>query len=156
MDGQVPLDGRAQTSGSTFRMEHAVGIAIAAPANKVWKLLTDAAGFPRWNSTVTSLEGEIRAGGKLKVRVPNVGRTFGLTVRRFEPPREMVWASGAMPIFSGVRTFTVFALPDGGSGFRMVELFRGLMLPLIKGSLPDFGPMFETYAADLKREAEKR
>jgi hypothetical protein len=29
------------------------------------------------------------------------------------------------------------------------------MLPLIKGSLPDFGPVFERYASDLKREAER-
>ena len=30
-----------------------------------------------------------------------------------------------------------------------------LMLPLLKGSLPDFGPVFERYANDLKREAER-
>jgi hypothetical protein len=28
------------------------------------------------------------------------------------------------------------------------------MLPMIKGSLPDFAPLFEAYAADLKRAAE--
>jgi hypothetical protein len=37
----------------------------------------------------------------------------------------------------------------------MAEVFSGLMLPMIKGSLPDFGPPFEAYAADLKREAER-
>jgi hypothetical protein len=37
----------------------------------------------------------------------------------------------------------------------MVEVLSGVMLPMIKGSLPDFGPAFEAYAADLKREAEK-
>jgi hypothetical protein len=31
---------------------------------------------------------------------------------------------------------------------------RGLMLPMIKGSLPDFGPIFDRYAADLKRACE--
>jgi hypothetical protein len=36
----------------------------------------------------------------------------------------------------------------------MVERFSGIMLPLIKGSLPDFGPIFEAYARDLKRAAE--
>jgi hypothetical protein len=36
----------------------------------------------------------------------------------------------------------------------MQEVFTGIMLPMIKGSLPDFGPAFETYAADLKRAAE--
>jgi len=36
----------------------------------------------------------------------------------------------------------------------MTEVFSGVMFPLIKKSLPDFGPAFETYAADLKRAAE--
>ena len=31
----------------------------------------------------------------------------------------------------------------------------GLMLPLVKGSLPDFGPVFERDASDLKEEAER-
>jgi hypothetical protein len=30
------------------------------------------------------------------------------------------------------------------------ERFSGLMLPLIKGSPPDFGPVFKRYANDLK------
>jgi len=29
------------------------------------------------------------------------------------------------------------------------------MLPLAKGSMPDFGPVFEHFASDLKREAER-
>jgi hypothetical protein len=33
--------------------------------------------------------------------------------------------------------------------------FSGLMLPLIKGSLPDFGPVFKSYANDLQREADR-
>ena len=32
---------------------------IAAPPERIWALLTDAAGFPVWNSTVTSLKGRI-------------------------------------------------------------------------------------------------
>ena len=36
----------------------------------------------------------------------------------------------------------------------MTEAFSGVMLPMIRGSLPDFAPAFEAYAADLKRAAE--
>ena len=36
----------------------------------------------------------------------------------------------------------------------MEERFSRLMLPLMKGSLPDFGAVFTTYANDLKRAAE--
>jgi len=37
----------------------------------------------------------------------------------------------------------------------MAEVYTGLMLPMIAGSLPDFGPVFEQYLSDLKREAER-
>jgi hypothetical protein len=53
-----------------------------------------------------------------------------------------------------VRSYTLTP-KDGGVEFAMVEVFSGLMLPLIKKSLPDFAPAFEQYAADLKREAER-
>ena len=41
-----------------------------------------------------------------------------------------------------------------GTRFTMTETFTGLLLPLIGKSLPDFDPVFTTYAHDLKREAE--
>jgi len=37
----------------------------------------------------------------------------------------------------------------------MEERFSGLMLPLVGRSLPDFKPIFERYASDLKNEAER-
>jgi hypothetical protein len=46
--------------------------------------------------------------------------------------------------------------PDGtATRFQMTEEFCGIMLPLIAPKLPDFGPIFERYAADLKAESEK-
>ena len=36
----------------------------------------------------------------------------------------------------------------------MEERFSGLVLPFVKGSMPDFRPVFERYANDLKHEAE--
>ena len=43
---------------------------------------------------------------------------------------------------------------DGSTEFVMEERFSGLMLPFVKASMPDFGPVFERYANDLKHEAE--
>jgi hypothetical protein len=37
----------------------------------------------------------------------------------------------------------------------MEEHFSGLMLPLAKKAMPDFGPIFARYAVDLKKEAER-
>jgi hypothetical protein len=148
-------DGRHRKTASTFRMECAVAVNIAATAERIWGLLTNAADFPRWNSTVTSLDGEIALGQRLTLRVPISDRTFKPRVTELDAPRRMVWSDGAAPMFKGVRTFTLTPRPDGSTDFEMIEVLSGLMLPMIKGSLPDFGPPFERYAADLKQEAER-
>lgn len=146
---------QASKTQSTFILDCSVEIVIAASAERVWALLTNAQDFSRWNSTVTKIEGEIAEGQKLKITVPSApGQTFKPKVSGLEPNRAMTWSDGMAPMFKGVRTF---ALSDAGGGrtkFAMREVFSGLMLPMIKGSLPDFGPIFETYAQDLKRAAE--
>jgi uncharacterized protein YndB with AHSA1/START domain len=146
----------ATKTASTFRMTCAVRCTIRAQPERVWALLTDAKDFPRWNSTVTSIEGSIAHNQTLALKVPAApGRTFKPKVTSFEPPSVMVWSDGMAPMFKGVRTFTLTPAADGTTEFAMDETFAGLMLPMIKGSLPDFAPAFEAYAADLKREAEK-
>jgi hypothetical protein len=152
---ETGADGRARKTKQAFRMEIGVAINIRANPGVIWGLLTDAPGFPRWNSTVTAIEGTIALGETLKLRVPLApSRTFKPKVAAFEPPRRMVWQEGN-PMFKGVRTFALAPRPDGTTDVSMIEVYTGVMLPLIAGSLPDFAPAFEAYAADLKREAER-
>jgi uncharacterized protein YndB with AHSA1/START domain len=49
---------------SPFRLRCAVSARIQAPPQTVWELLTRADGMVAWNSTLTSIEGEIRLGGR--------------------------------------------------------------------------------------------
>ncbi len=147
---------KAEKTSTTFKMDCAISTTIRAAPEDIWALLTDAAGFPKWNSTVTSIDGEIAEGKTLKIKVPAAGeRVFKPKVSHIERARSMVWSDGMAPMFKGVRTFTLTPNGDGTTTFAMREEFSGLMLPMIKGSLPDFAPIFETYAADLKRAAEK-
>jgi hypothetical protein len=149
-----PAEPKATKTESTFRLSCAVRCDIQASSEAIWKILTNAANYTKWNSTVTSLEGEIRAGHKLALRVTlDPKRTFSPKVTKLEE-REMVWADGFAPMFRGERTFTVTPKADGITEFTMEEVFSGAMLPLIKKSLPEFGPAFETFARDLKRAAE--
>lgn len=143
----------ADKTESAFSLRYAVRTTIAAPPSRVWAKLTDAPGFPSWNSTVTSIEGPIELGKKLAIRVPVSDRVFTPKVAVLEPEQRMVWRDGFFPMFEGARTFTLTA-GGGGTEFEMVEHFRGAMLPMIKGSLPDFGPIFDRYAADLKKACE--
>jgi len=144
----------ARTSSSTFRMECAIAVDIAAPIKKIWGLLSNARQLPSWNSTITSLDGEIALGNTLKLRVPISDRTFSPRVTELDAPHRMVWSEGFAPMFRGVRSFTL-AEAAGGTRFEMLEVFSGLMLPMIRKSLPDFAPAFERYAADLKLAAER-
>ena len=147
-------DGRCRKTSSVFRLEYAVTIRVKAPAARLWQLLTTAEDFPRWNSTISSIEGDIRQGHKLALRVPGVDRTFTPKVTVFDPGRRMVWSDGMAPMFTGVRTFELSSQGATSTDFSMTEVFRGVMLPMIRGSLPDFTSAFDTYAADLKRAAE--
>lgn len=109
---------------------------------------------PRWNSTVSGIDGEIREGARLRLHVPGTDRTFTPTVSGVVAPERMTWTGGLAPVFKGVRTFALTPCSDGSTDFIMKERFSGLLLPLVKRSLPDFRPVFERFANDLKREAE--
>jgi len=146
---------QAQKTESAFRLEYTVSATIAAPAAAIWSRLTDAKSFPSWNTTVKSIEGSIAKGEKLAIKVPISDRTFTPTVVDLEPEKRMVWADGFAPMFRGVRTYTLAPGANGATEFTMHEVFSGMMLPMIKGSLPDFRPVFDQYVADLKRAAEK-
>ena len=143
-------------AGGVFSLTCGVELAIQATTENIWKLLTYAEGFPRWNSTVTGIEGEIREGKRLRVHVPGTDRTFTPTVSDVVPNVRMTWTGGFAPLFKGVRVFELKASSDGSTEFAMQERFSGLMLPFVKSSLPDFRPIFERYAMDLSAEAELR
>ena len=128
---------------------------IDAEPSVVWALLTDAAAYPEWNSTIVSLDGVIELGNRISlVSTVNPKRAFKLTVTEMNAPVRMVWSDG-MPLglFKGVRTYTL--TPDGdGTVFEMVEEFSGLLEPLISKGIPDMSESFREFAASLKRAAE--
>jgi hypothetical protein len=129
---------------------------IDAPADAVWAVLVDAAGYPGWDSGVDKVDGRIAAGEKITVHAAvNPGRAFPVRVTDFEPPRRMTW-SGGMPLglFKGVRTFTLTPQGDA-TEFTVREEFTGPLLPLIWRSMPDLGPSFEQFAHGLAQRVEK-
>lgn len=145
----------AQKSGSTFSQQVSVTKDIAAPVDVVWALLTDAAGFPSWNTTVTAIEGPIELGRTLRITVPVSKRAFTPKVSAMQAPSTMTWSDGRAPMFTGSRVYQL-ASTGAGTRFTMTETFKGVMFPMIKRTLPDFVPIFDTYAADLAAAAEQR
>ena len=98
-----------------------VAVNIRAKPESIWSLLTDAEGFPRWNSTVTRIEGDIREGERLRLSVPGTNRTFTPRVSGVVPNERMTWTGGFNPLFKGVRTFKLKLCSDGSTDFVMQE-----------------------------------
>ncbi len=130
-------------------------ILIAAAADNIWQILTDAPHWPDWNTTVNKVDGTIAFGESVTLYAKaNPGRAFPLKVTEFDPPNRMVW-SGGMPLglFVGKRTYTLTSQGNAVE-FAMAETFTGLMAPLITQSIPDLQPAFDEFAACLKHHAE--
>ena len=156
MQNTMTANGKATSSQSTFNRVCSVSTNIHAKPEVIWGLLTNAANMPKWNSTIISVEGTIALGETIHLKsISDPKRTFNLKIAAFNPPTKLVWGDGAAPMFKGVRTYTLTAKADGTTDFNMTEVISGFLLLMIGGSLPDFKPTFEQYAADLKRAAEK-
>ncbi|WP_420629488.1 SRPBCC domain-containing protein [Candidatus Leptofilum sp.] len=142
-------DGKAITTKTMFSRETAVSTKIQADAAIIWSLLTNAADFARWNSTIISLDGNIEVGETLQLKSTlDESRTFKLKVKEMVPEQRLVWGDS-----QGSR---VYALQQSGDGvvFSMTEKIGGLFFPLFARFIPPFDDSFEQFAADLKQEAE--
>lgn len=138
----------------TFSMNYQVVIDINAAPETVWAILTDAAKYPEWNSTIESVTGQIALDEKIRLKAKIApDREFKLKISTFDAPLRLVWEDGSF-IFRGVRTFTLERLGERQTRFTMVEVFSGAMMPMIAGSLPDFSDAFTAFAQDLKRASE--
>lgn len=143
-------DGKATTAKKTFSRETSVSTTIQADPAIVWALLTHASDFPRWNSTVTSMTGEIREGGNVELKsILDDKRTFKLKIKEFVPEKRLAWGDAM-----GTRVYTLTRGDGGTTIFSMTEKIGGPLFPLFAGAIPSFDDVFERYAADLKKEAE--
>lgn len=143
-------NGKASTVKTTFSRRTSVSIDIQADPAIVWALLTNAADFARWNSTVISLEGEIRVGQQIRLKsVLDEKRIFKIKVREMQPNSRLVWGDS-----KGERVFSLSQINPDTLRFSMSEKIGGLMFPMYAKFIPPFDENFETFAADLKNEAE--
>ncbi len=128
---------------------------IAAPAQRIWDLLTDGPNYTSWNPAVLSLEGPIAQGQTIAlVSIVDPKRTFKLKVAEMAAPNRMVWSDG-MPLglFTGRRTYL---LEEQGetTRFSMTEEFSGPLSGLITKAIPDMTDSFNQFADGLKTAAE--
>lgn len=146
----IASTGSAVTTKKNFSRETAVSIDIQADKSIIWALLTNANDFPRWNSTVISIDGNIALGEKIKLKSTlDPKREFKLKVKEFEADQRLVWGDAM-----GKRVYTLKSIGDNLTNFTMVEKIGGPVFPLFAKMIPPFDQSFESYAVDLKNEAE--
>ncbi len=144
------ITGKATTTKKMFSRETSISVDIQASPSIVWALLTNASDFARWNSTIISLEGDIKAGGSVKLKSTlDESRVFNLKVKEFEPERRLAWGDNM-----GTRTYTLQSGVGDSVTFSMNEKIGGPIFPLFARFIPPFDESFEQFAADLKKEAE--
>ena len=114
-------------------------IDVAAPAGRVWNVLTDFAKFPDWNPFILRIDGILTPRARLAVKIqPPGGRamTFRPTVLRVEPDRHFAWRGRTIlpGLFDGEHSFTLEPRP-GGVRVAHDETFSGVLVPLLRRSL---------------------
>ncbi len=115
--------------------------------------------YPAWNPFVTSVDGVLREGGKLRVRLAPPGRrtmTFEPTVMALAQERELRWLVRLLVpgLLDGEHAFRLEERA-GGCRFHQTERFSGLLVPLLGAGLPEAARHgFEAMNAALKARAE--
>ena len=144
-------NGKAETSKKIFSRETAVSIDIHADRSIIWALLTNANDYPRWNSTIISLEGTIANGQKIRLKAKlDPKREFKLKIKEFDENHRLVWGDAM-----GNRVYTLKSIRNNLTHFAMVEKIGGPFFPLFAKMIPPFDQAFEQFAKDIKKEAEK-
>ena len=136
-------------------------IEIQASAERVWQLLTDFASFPQWNPFIRSARGEVKVGAPLEVHIQPSGAsgmTFKPTVLKAESNHELRWLGRLLipGLFDGEHIFTIETLGANRVRFIQREVFTGLLVAILAGSLDsDTRRGFEEMNQALKTRAEQ-
>jgi hypothetical protein len=125
-------------------------IEINAPAQSVWRVLTDFPAFQEWSRFILSVEGKPEAGERLVLKMNDGGgvMTFKPVVVACSQGREFGWRGtvGAGILFAGEHRFIIEESGRGVTRLIQREAFSGLLLPLLwkklntrtRGAFADF------------------
>ena len=134
-------------------------IDIAAPADRVWTILTDTAAYPEWNPFITKLDGSLTRGSRLAVTIALPGakpRRFTPTVTAVEPERRLAWLGRLLipGIFDGAHSFDIEPLTPESTRFTQSERFSGLLVMMLPGVLRSTESGFAAMNTALAARAE--
>lgn len=139
-------------------MRHEVEVTIDAPAELVWRTISDVAAWPEWTPTMRAVrrleDGELREGASAEVEQPaQPKRTW--TVTALTPGKSFTWTARD-PSLRYAADHVVTVKPDGKVTVLLTFSIAGLLAP-IAGPLVGWAVRraIDTEAASLKKWCEK-
>ena len=135
-------------------------IEIHATPERVWAILTDLDKYPQWNPLFHHAQGRLEMGGQVDAtyRTGKKDTTLHCAIVTLDPARSLAWKYHVLlpGLWSGVHTFTIEPLWEGGVLFHDVEVFTGLLVPLMAHSIDtDTRRSFRQMDQALKARAER-
>jgi ligand-binding SRPBCC domain-containing protein len=108
-------------------------VSIDAPADVVWKHISDVAHWPDWTDSVRKVEpldtGELAVGHKARVFQPKLPKAVW-TVTAIEPGRSFTWVNKT-PGLTSTGIHSVVPTADGSQATLTLEQ-HGLLAPLVR------------------------
>lgn len=103
-------------------------IEIPLPPEQVWQTLVDPESYPLWNATLEPIEGEIRAGGKVKYRwTPAGGEPIEVTSRvtKLVAPVRLEQRGGTPGVLAYHHRYLLIDV-GGNTSLTQRETYRGI------------------------------
>jgi hypothetical protein len=135
-------------------------IEIAAPPDRVWKILTNFAAYQEWNPFIRNAVCPIfKVGERMEIALlppGGEGWTFAPTLMVVHPERELRWLGRFIfpGVFDGEHCFTIESLDNHRVRLVQSENFRGLLVPFFGQMLEKTRAGFEEMNHALKMRAE--
>jgi hypothetical protein len=136
-------------------------IAVNAPAEKTWAILTDLSSYPSWNPYVVEVEGSLAVGKKLKIDEQVDGKRHTRTVRVTcldVSTHELRWEGSLVPamLLKWDEGFLVEAVDASHSRVAMVNSHQGLLAKMYRKYNQNRDlKAFREFGAALKKRAEQ-
>lgn len=133
-------------------------ITINVKAERVWEVLTQQMEYPKWNSFIKKIEGNLRVGERLKVTIQPENSSkmvFKPIVLTLKENTILKWKGKFIlsGIFDGTHTFELIDNKNGTTTFKQSEIFEGILVRFF--NLNNTKKGFENMNIELKNQCEK-
>ena len=129
-------------------------VTIDAPADEVWRILTDFGAYSEWNPQFQQASGVAEIDTRLMLKTQRM--TLNPVVLVAEPEQELRWrGSVILPgLFDGEHSFILEPLGENRVRVVQREVFRGLLVPFSSALLRDTKQKIQAVNRALKARAE--